>query len=303
MENKSFAEFKVGLFVSIAVLIVLLTIIWTKGCAVATKEQGYTVYFQKVSGINEGDQVSVNGVRKGKIDKLELTGDSVKISFSIDKEIKIRKDYNIYVAATELTGGKVLYVEPGKSTAEVSPEEPLHGSTGADFSSIMNSVQDITVNVKDLLGEFKKSADNLNAALANVNSIVGDENLKGNIRSTMSNLSATSQNLNQLVAESRNGINGLTSKLGNTVDNVDLAIGDNSKELKTTFKEIQNLTSTVDTLVYNLNTVVTEINNKERGIGKFITDDRFFDNLNKTLEELEKLTKKIRKDGVKINLF
>lgn len=303
MENKNFAEFKVGLFVSIAVLIVLLTIIWTKGCAVATKEQAYVVYFEKVSGINEGDQVAVNGVRKGKIDKLELTGDSVKISFSIDKEIKIRKDYNIYVAATELTGGKVLYVEPGKSTAEVSPEESLHGSTSADFSSIMNSVQDITVNVKDLLGEFKKSADNLNNVLANVNAIVGDENLKGNIKSTMSNLSATSQNLNQLVNESRNGINGLTSKLGNTVDNVDLVIGDNSKELKNTFSEIQNLTSTVDTLVYNLNTVVTEINNKEKGIGKFITDDRFFDNLNKTLEELEKLTKKIRKDGVKINLF
>jgi hypothetical protein len=32
-------------------------------------------------------------------------------------------------------------------------------------------------------------------------------------------------------------------------------------------------------------------------------DDRFFDNLNKTLEEIQTLSKKIRKDGVKINLF
>ncbi|HMS64180.1 MAG TPA: MlaD family protein [Ignavibacteria bacterium] len=303
MENKNFAEFKVGLFVSIAVLVVLMTIIWAKGCAVGTKEQSYVVYFEKVSGINEGDQVSVNGVRKGKIDKLELAGDSVKITFSIDKEIKIRNDYNIYVAATELTGGKVLYIEPGKSSTEVNPDQALHGSTGADFSTIMNSVQGITVTVKDLLGEFKKSADNLNGVLANVNSIVGDENLKGNLRSTLSNLAASSQNINQLVSESRNGINGLTSRLGNTVDNVDLAIGDNSKELKNTLNEIQNLTSTVDTLVYNLNTVVTEINNKEKGIGKFITDDKFFNNMNKTLEEIEKLTKKIRKDGVKINLF
>lgn len=87
-------------------MVVLLTIFWAKGFTVGLSEQEYVVYFSKVSGINEGDMVSVNGVRKGKIDKIELAGDSVKISFSIDKTIKLRKDYEIYVAATELTGGK-----------------------------------------------------------------------------------------------------------------------------------------------------------------------------------------------------
>ena len=73
--------------------------------------------------------------------------------------------------------------------------------------------------------------------------------------------------------------------------------------MKNTLIEIQNLTTTVDTLVNNLNIVVTDISNKDKGFGKFITDDRFFDNVNKSLEEIEKLTKKIRKDGVKINIF
>ncbi|MCY7362486.1 MAG: MlaD family protein [Ignavibacteria bacterium] len=303
MPNKKFAEFKVGLSVFTAVLIVLLTIFWAKGFTVGLSEQEYEVYFQKVSGINEGDQVSVNGVRKGKIDKIELAGDSVRIKFNIDKNIKLRKDYDISIAATELTGGKVLYIEPGKSSEEINPDQPLHGTPGADFSTLMNSVQDITASAKDLIGEFKKSSENLNKVMANVNEIVGDEQLKGSIRMTMSNLSASSQNLNSLVSESRSGINGLTSRLGNTVDNVDIVIGDNSKELKNTLLEIQNLTSTVDTLVSNLNIVVTDLSNKDKGFGKFITDDRFFDNVNKSLEEIEKLTKKIRKDGVKINIF
>ena len=303
MPNKKFAEFKVGLFVFTAVLIVLLTIFWAKGFTVGLSEQEYEVYFQKVSGINEGDQVSVNGVRKGKIDKIELAGDSVRIKFNIDKNIKLRKDYDISIAATELTGGKVLYIEPGKSSEEINPDQPLQGTPGADFSTLMNSVQDITASAKDLIGEFKKSSENLNKVMANVNEIVGDEQLKGSIRMTMSNLSASSQNLNSLVSESRSGINGLTSKLGNTVDNVDIIIGDNSKELKNTLLEIQNLTSTVDTLVSNLNIVVTDLSNKDKGFGKFITDDKFFNNVNKSLEEIEKLTKKIRKDGVKINIF
>ncbi|MEO6696202.1 MAG: MlaD family protein [Ignavibacteria bacterium] len=303
MPNKKFAEFKVGLFIFIAIIIVLLTIFWAKGFTVGLSEQTYVVYFSKVSGINEGDMVSVNGVRKGKIETIELQGDSVKISFNIDKTIKIRKDYDIYVAATELTGGKVLYIEPGKSSEEINPDNALHGSPGADFSSLMNSFDDLTKDVKSLLGEFKNSTENLNKVILNVNEIVGDGYLKANLKTTLSNLAVSSQGLNQLVSESRSGINGLTNKLGNTVDNVDSFLGDNNKELKNTLVEIQTLTTTVDTLVSNLNVVVTDIKDKKQGIGKFISDDKFFNNINKTLQEIEMLTRKIRKDGVKINLF
>lgn len=303
MANKKFAEFKVGLFVLIAALIVILTIFWVKGFTVNLAEQDYSVYFAKISGLNEGDQVSVNGVRKGKIDKILLEGDSVLIKFSMDKSIKIKNDYRIYVAATELTGGKVLYLEPGKSGSEINPETILHGEPGADFSSLMNSFGEITADVKSLLGEFKKSTDNLNQVITNVNEIVGDGYVKSNIRTTLSNLAVSSANLNSLVSDSRAGINNITSKLSRTADNVDVMIGDNGKELKSTLSNIQSLTMTVDTLVSNLNIVVTDISNKDRGLGKFISDDKFFDNINKTLTEIELLTKKIRKDGVKINLF
>ncbi|MDQ3022651.1 MAG: MlaD family protein [Bacteroidota bacterium] len=303
MATKKLAEFKVGLFVFIAALVVLLTIFWAKGFTVNLSTEDYAVYFAKVSGVNEGDMVSINGVRKGQIDKIELAGDSVKIQFSIDKTIRIKKDYNIYVAATELTGGKVLYIEPGKSTIEVDPKEPLHGNTGADFASLMNSFADITTDVKSLIGEFKKSTDNLNLVLSNVNEIVGDGYLKSNIRTTLSNLTASTSSLNSLVNDSRVGINRLTSQLGSTVDNVDLAIGDNSKELKSTLYEIKSLTNTVDTLVNNMNVIVANIKDDDKGIGKFLTDDKFFNNINKTLTELEKLTKSIRTKGIKLNLF
>jgi phospholipid/cholesterol/gamma-HCH transport system substrate-binding protein len=291
------------LFVFIAALVVLLTIFWAKGFTVNLAMQEYSAYFSKVSGLNEGDMVSINGVRKGKIDKIELAGDSVMIKFSIDKSVKIKKDYDISVAATELTGGKVLYIEPGKSSEEVNPDSPLRGSPGADFNTILNSFADIASDVKNLIGEFKTSTENLNKVISNVNDIVGDEQLKGNLKSTLANLSASSSNLNLLVDDSRNGINRITSQLESTVGNVDVAVGDNSRELKNTLLEIQTLTTSVDTLVGNLNLVVSGIQDKDKGIGKFLTDDKFFDNLNGTLTEIEKLTKNIRQKGIKLNLF
>ena len=303
MASNKFGEFKVGLFVVIATLIVLITIFWAKGFSANLEMQEYTVFFPKVSGVNEGDMVSVNGVRKGKIDKIELVGDSVGIKFSIDKTIKIRKDYDIYVAATELTGGKVLYLEPGKSSETVNIDMPLHGNAGADFASLLNSFGEITKDVKSLLGDFKTSADNLNKVILNVNDIVGDGYLKANLKTTLTNLSVSSGNLNSLVMDSRNGMNRITTKLESTVGNVDIAVGDNSRELKNTLQEIQTLTTSVDTLVSNLNLVVENIQNKDKGIGKFLTDDEFYNKMNTTLSEIEKLTKKIRTNGIKLNIF
>ena len=92
-------------------------------------------------------------------------------------------------------------------------------------------------------------------------------------------------------------------KIGNTVDNVNGLVGETSPNLQNTFKDVQALTSRVDTLIGNLNLIVSDVQSQKSGVGKFMHDDRFFDNLNKTLEEIQTLSKKIRKDGVKINLF
>ncbi|MEZ4691156.1 MAG: hypothetical protein R3A12_13725 [Ignavibacteria bacterium] len=51
----------------------------------------------------------------------------------------------------------------------------------------------------------------------------------------------------------------------------------------------------MDTLVGNLNVVVGQFQNKDKGIGKFLSDDEFFNNMNETLVQIEKLSKNIRK--------
>jgi len=136
-----------------------------------------------------------------------------------------------------------------------------------------------------------------------MNDIVGDPRLKGDLKNTFSNLAVTSRSLNGLVNESRTNINKLTDNADKTMTNVNTMLDDNKPELKNTFRDIQSLTTKFDTLVSNLNLIISDIQTQKSGVGRFLYDDKFFNNLNKTLEEVEKLTKKIREDGVKINIF
>jgi len=294
---------KVGVFVLIAIIIVISTLFWAKGFFLYKNQRDMKAYFTSINGLNVGDPVSVNGVKSGKVMEIDLVEDSVLVNFSLDQSVKLKTDYIIEVAILELMGGKQLFITPGKASAEISYDKPLIGNSSADMLAILKNVTDMSADVKTLISKLGNTNDNLNKVLNNVNDIVGDGNLKSDLKGTFSNLQRTSVNLNSLVSENRVSIKGLTDKIGNTVDNVNGLVDVNNPKIKSTFENMNSLSLRVDSLVGNLNLIVSDIQSKKSGIGKFISDDKFFDNMNKTLDELEKLTRQIRKEGFKINLF
>jgi len=303
MSERKFSEIKVGIFVFIAAFVVLATLFWAKGFIVSKDQIDITAYFKNVSGLNIGDPVTVNGVRKGKVQKFDLEGDSVRVELSLEKTVKIKKDYKIEIAMLELMAGKQVLINPGISTEEIDYNQPLIGETGSDITALMKNVNEITADVKGLLKKFDKTADGLNESIKNINDIVGDKNMTGNLKTTMANLNIASRNLNLLLSENRVSFKEITGKVGKSIDNVNGILDENGPQVKSTFKDIQVLTTRVDTLISSINTIVSDLQMQKGSMGKFMYDDKFYENLNKSLMEIEKLTKKIRKDGIKINLF
>ena len=303
MFKKKFSEIKVGFFVLIAIVIVISAIFWVKGFLVTKDQVDLNVYFQQVSGLNVGDPVTVKGVRMGRVNSIELDGDSVKVEFTLDESVKLKEDYKIEIAILELMGGKQLYITPGKSPNEINNTKPLSGNNSTDFSSIIKSVAELSTDVKSLIKSFSKTNENLNDVLVNINDIVGDGQMKRNLKSTISNVEVTSRNLNSLVSENRLSLRNLTKKADYTIDNVNEVMDENSPEINSTLKEMHILTTKVDTLITNLNLIVADIQNQKGSVGKLMYDEEFYENINKALLEIERLTKKIRKDGIKINLF
>lgn len=303
MFRKKFAEIKVGFFVLIAIIIVISSIFWAKGFLLERNQIDLSAYFQEISGLNVGDPVSVKGVKKGKVTSIDLYGDSVKVDFTLDESVKLKRDYKIEIAILELMGGKQLFISPGKNSAEIDYSKPLSGSNSADLTSFIKSILELSKDVKVLIKDFSKTNENLNDVLVNINDIVGDGQMKRDLKSTLSNVEITSRNLNALVSENRLSLRNITSKVDYTIDNVNEVMDETSPEFQETLKEMHVLTTKVDTLISNLNLIVSDIHNQKSSVGKFMYDEEFYENINKTLLEIERLTKKIRKDGIKINLF
>jgi phospholipid/cholesterol/gamma-HCH transport system substrate-binding protein len=303
MAQSNYAGVKVGIFVSVALIITFATLFWAKGSWFGEPEREMSAYFSKIDVLLEGDPLNVSGVKKGTVKKIELVGDSVRIDFTVAQSVKIREDYKIEVSILALMGGNQLALTPGKSPKEVDYSRPLSGSEGGSIGGMISQFQTITDSVQILLSKFSGSADRVNVIMADLHEITGDQGMKSNLRTTMSNVEMATRNLNALISENRGSLRGITSRVDNTLINVDSVISKNSGELNGTIRNIRAITDKVDSLVANLGLLVSDTQQQKNGIGKFIYDDKFYQNINNTVKELEALMKKIRKDGVKINLF
>jgi len=309
MSYSKSSPIKVGIFVLGAVLIITATLFWAKGFFLTKNMREMKVYFGSVSGLNPGDPVTVSGVKKGKVVDFKLEADSVLIEFLLEEDVKVKEDYKVEIYS-ELMGSKMLNLSPGKSLKEINYSSALYGINPTDMMSMMGSFQDMTGDIKDLIRNFNKSAIKLDSVLANLNDVLGDKNVKSDLKNTISNISVTSRNLSLLVSENKSTLKDLADKtgktidkVGNTVDNVNTILDESKPDFQSTLKDIKLLTEKVNSLVGNLDKIAEDIHTKKSAVGKFMYDEKFYDNLNNTLLEIEKLTKKIREEGVKIDLF
>jgi phospholipid/cholesterol/gamma-HCH transport system substrate-binding protein len=296
-------KFKVGITVVISLFILLYGLVFLKDLRLGIETNELVVYFQDVNGLKEGDQVGVNGVPKGKVKTIELEGDSCRVSFTLSKDVVLKRDYVISVAMIELMSGKQIAIKPGRSSELADISKPLIGSKSEDVVTLIGTMNEIGDQIKDIAAKLNLTMDKLDVSIDNINELTGDEGLKSNIRSTASNFNEASNNLNEMLIENRSSLRSLTTRLNSIADNFDSTIVETKPELKNTISDIRDLTARVDSLTENLNELVQNAKDTNSTVGKLITNDEFYNNLNKTVLSINKLVKKIETEGIRLRLF
>lgn len=295
---------KVGITIVVSLIMVLYGVAFLKDLKFGIETNDLSVYFADVNGLKEGDPVSVNGVTKGKISKIELTtGDSVKVDFSLSKDVVLKKDYSLSVAMIELMSGKQIYIKPGVMKEEADISRPLIGDKSTDIVALIGTMNEVGNDVKLITRRLDTAMGKMTLSLDNINSIVGDDGLKSNIRGAASNFNLASRNLNLMLSDTRTSINSLTTRLNSIAENVDNTVSDTKPELKETMQDIRQLTARLDSLTINLNELVLGVKDPNSTVGKLMTEDEVYDNINKALLNINSLVKKIEKDGIRLRLF
>ncbi len=106
----------------------------------------YSAFFTDAGGISPGNDVNVSGITVGKVTSVELAGDTAKVNFTVDRDIRVGDQTMVSIKTDTVLGEKSLAVTPqggGESTVI-----PL-GRTTTPYT-LATALQDLGQNASEL---------------------------------------------------------------------------------------------------------------------------------------------------------
>lgn len=298
-------EIKVGLTAMLGVLLLVWIISWAKNISFIEKNTKYKIEFDNVSGLEIGDNVTINGVRKGYVEKITVTGSTVLVEVSLEKEVKIPEDSKFYVTMLDLMGGKKIEIRPGKAFRVINPDEIQHGEFQYDVAEVMSFVGRAGEGIPAMMSK-------IDTALTAINSYLQDEEIKGDVKSGLKNLVALASDFRSLLREQRGQIDHLITnsiKLTANADSLTTTasgfIKENQDSIATSIKNLNKLLVQSDALIKKFDGILDETTSQKNNLGKLLYDETTFGELKSTLKEAKELLllvkKQLKNEGINVN--
>ena len=300
MKDQRKTDIKVGLTVIVSILLFIWILGWAKNFSLNSNRSGITIKFQNVAGLEIGDNVTVNGVRKGFVDDVVLKSDFVLVKVSLEPNIDLRKDAVFSIMMLDLMGGKKVEILPGNASDKLDTKQLQNGSFSADVPSVM-------VMIGKLENELPQMFKQVNTTLSSLNEYLGDKNLQSDVKASASNLVAISVQLKDIINENRNQIKLLTSNSAELTSEARDFFAANKESLHTTINDVSALIKKTDTFISKLDALVAETKDQKNTAGRLLYDDKLFSDLKETLgnvkELIKVLTEQLKNEGVNVDLF
>ncbi|MDQ6471766.1 MlaD family protein [Flavobacterium sp. LHD-80] len=193
MEKESGYTWKLGMFVSVGLLLFIMAIYFIgKQKNLFGSTFHISSKFKTVSGLEVGNNVRFSGINIGTVEEIRIINDSsVVVSMVIKEEVRkfIKTDARAGIGSDGLMGDKVLTISPGeKSTKIIENNGAIASIDGIEMNDIMKSVKKSVDNVgviSEELAIFSHSMNNGNGALAR---LVRDDKMANSVTNTLSNL-------------------------------------------------------------------------------------------------------------------
>lgn len=302
MKDTRKTEIKVGVTALIGVIVFIWIFGWAKNFSLQSNEQLIKINFKNVAGLEIGDQVTVNGLRKGFVKDMKIEPNNILVEISVSKDVILKDDATFAISMLDLMGGKKVEIFPGSSSNPLALDKIYDGQFYADIPSVMTLFGSVQDDLVILLQDLKTS-------LKSVNKYLSDDQLAANVRKSINNLMNLSDKLDQILTENRSDIKELTSNAVELTQKSNKLITDNEKNINQIMISLKTVFEKSDTLLIRLNELTRETVNKENNIGKILYDEQLINDLKQTLKQANELTlilvEQLKNDGIKVdaNIF
>lgn len=304
MKDQRKTEIKVGITVFVGIIILLWVYSWAKNLTINADRKELLIEFNSVAGLEIGDPVTINGVRKGYVDDIKISNSKVDVLVNLDPDVVLKEDAKFYIMMLDLMGGKKIEINPGLSQYLINYSISQKGEFLGDISSAMAVLGSVETDLVDVIREIKTSLSYINKSLA-------DSQFNKDLKNSLTNLSNLTNNLNAFIVDNKDEINKLLKDGSELTKSVNTLIESNKDTITATINSLKKTLDNSQQLITRLNDFFDKTNKGENNLGKALNDQEIINDLKTSIQQLKDLTKilleQLKSNGIKvdakINLF
>ena len=280
------------ILVGVTVLLALAGVIWSvtalREVRLAESSQRWNVRFSDVGGLAEDDPVTVHGVKKGAVKKIELGQGEVIVQFILAKDVSIGTDTEVYVRNVGLMGEKFLAI------TNVGAGRPL----AARHDTIDGIYESGIPEVISQMGTALISLERLSSSVDRVLTLAEEKNT---VRTTLSNMEAGSAEFRRSMADNRTDLRDAITHLRSAAEASRRIAESSEPRVSSALDDVRHATGRVDAMAGRMDSlalVLTRVADKlDSGPGtaaKLMNDHEIYDETQATLKELRALVRDLR---------
>ncbi|MGA2786242.1 MAG: MlaD family protein [Verrucomicrobiota bacterium] len=261
--------------------------------------------FDTVQDLKVGYSVKMAGVEIGRVEKIALTGNRVKVTMKLHPDAVVKTDSIAVIKFTGLMGQNFVAINFGTPDAPRAIDGAvLTTQEQPDLNAIMTKLDGATTGIENLTKSFtpdtinnlmgplvdfvKQNSGHISGAISNV------ENISGQIASGQGTVGkliysdslynsalTTVTNLQDTIVEVRGVVSGITNGQG-TIGKL------------VTDPTLYNATTASMT---NLDQILRKVNQGQGTIGRLVNDQEFYKNAKLSLQKLDKMADGLEDQG------
>lgn len=315
-------EILTGVFVLVAIGLILLGALWLSGSGLGARDRELTASFQTVGALKPGNRVTLRGVSVGKVEQISLAADgrAVEVTLRLRSDVVLPERPVAILQPSSLFGEWEAVIAPfsewdtvGADTLELPPGR-IPGFTMAAFSEISESSREIAENLQGLTERFQvafneNTARDLERAIQNF-SRASDElvTMLERQREEFGSFTADLAEAGDAVRDAAADLDSTISRLAAATEEGELeAIFDNARDASLSLREVStSLRGSVedldrgiaraDSAVGQVQELLAAVNRGEGSIGMLAQDPVLYENTAAALAELRALLDDLKRN-------
>lgn len=280
-------EFKVGLFIAIAIAMLYFGFNYLKGIDFFSRSVKYYAVYDNIDQLAVSNPVLVNGMPVGRVSAISLLqnrNNHVLVELEIDSNIPL-SDSTTAILNSSLLGSKSVLLRIGQSRTKIKPGDTIRSEVAKGmFDVLSETATPVASDLQTTLRKFNGIIDNLSKNSQQL------EVIFAKLQSTPDLLNKTLVTADSKIVELSGSVKGVADNLNTTLTELRPTLN-NFKTISDSLKMMklnQTLQKTQQAIT-NLNQTLARLNKGDNTMSKLLTEDTLYVNINRLVKNLDTL--------------